>query len=1371
MMVSNCIAKFSRNLALGAALVAGFTLSATKEAGAQARTDAGSVLDLQAPFTTKFETGPGQFVTFMLTPDAGPTDPMRLHALYYDDDGGYVGFTSSAAASAPTASQTVQLRSRNVATVSLVYLYEGSSIGADDTIDNVLPQSSGFLIKPQPGSSGPFPAGDGLAALDFGDVTYTLDGASGVEIRNIARVAAVAGGAIPIGDYAGPVLQSAQAESLGSGNAADNLKLTFDAELDTIGAGAGGPIITRPQVIITTDPAATNQAISLVAPTIPREPVDATTLVVAGEKSVRFHEPTPSPDSFQGALLTVEVLSLEDCDSADLIRDRAGNCPVAAEVDVEMFGAPAFADRTAAVIATGGTCVDDQTEIEAFHSDDGQPCANGGTLVLTATLSEALGTGVAGINHIDDIALTLSGGGEDLEELLNVGPIVDPGEETSLFVPAGEFSNAAGLASEERCAAAASCSFTITFTGDENGNSDDTIRVNPENGYVEVALDGGEFESIWLALDISDADRTGGGVPTTEEDVALETKTSAAATFTSLRLTTPTFLTSDQAGGVPDGLLDGVDIRVGHAIQNALGDNHGVVLVDLDPPAEATDNKIDSTTSIVSAEEGVVRVTASTQASVDAISADPRPDGDLSDLATDRTSDSDPDIPYSLLIDDSTIMYANVYNPDTGERDTIPDQVAGATIGDGAAPIIQTAEFRPGASENTLEIGASENIKRAPATGFETAGFRIGTDEASSLQIDILNLDAGMDAAEIGGVDGSAFTISNVTALDIEQNLRLFLDASLPSNIVGNVDGENLIGAPGGTEITEGATTLDDPEIRQVFAMRNAEGDFVSVVVVMSHMVNEVADGMPGIWTATVEAGEPDDPTDDISVVFRQVEVTGENNVVTLEFPQPINGKVGITGGTLSFKPVDDDENGVPESGIKRVTSGDESPTYLWDDEAPIGGLPPADGTGAIFAQKVTGQVTGSGSGSAVVHASVVMPMTVPAAGPNSVCSVADTTTQLRLEDESDSILKAVRAGQRNVDMTLIKDDTGLRLVSADLEMGSSLPVRLNVGTGTVSGRGVSNCRLELTQSLEVASDPSIAILNDEGEFELVVGVNENIMHGANGNSADVTGCIFLAWEGMQFDEDGDFVRRGVVNLTSCDPAVGSPEEDGNYLAFSPSISGGQPAAAHIEVNVDQLGSFDIESGDDWQLAALAGAHRAESGNGDALVPHIFVCAGLGDDGAFDGPVSIIDDEGNLDELFSLNANDLRSFVEITETTSFNSVRNRDIGSNFAFAFRQEATEAEPGESGECSYLLNEDADGGFDLGRGWTLAKIGHSCGEEVSAVVLVGNDGVKIAINDEDNSDAVNDALAVDTADASVAFIYSPQGKQDFNACNLSL
>jgi len=248
-----------------------------------------------------------------------------------------------------------------------------------------------------------------------------------------------------------------------------------------------------------------------------------------------------------------------------------------------------------------------------------------------------------------------------------------------------------------------------------------------------------------------------------------------------------------------------------------------------------------------------------------------------------------------------------------------------------------------------------------------------------------------------------------------------------------------------------------------------------------------------------------------------------------------------------------------------------------------------------------------------------------------------------------------------------------------------------------------------------------------------------------------------------------------VVNLTSCDPAVGSPEEDGNYLAFSPSISGGQPAAAHVEINVDQLDSFEIKPGAEWQLAALAGAHRANSGNGNALVPNLFVCTGLDNDGGFGGAVSIVDDEGNLDELFSLNANNFRSFVEITEATSFNSVRNRDISNNFAFAFRQEGQQGETDDdpikwdTGECSYLLNEDADGGFDLGRGWTLAKIGNDCGEEVTAVILVDAGDVKVAIDDgnTDNGPEVNDALA---GDASVAFIYSPQGKQDFDACNLS-
>ena len=978
--------------------------------------------------------------------------------------------------------------------------------------------------------------------------------------------------------------------------------------------------------------------------------------------------------------------------------------------------------------------------------------------------------------------------GEKLEGLLNAGPSAGPDGDLDAEddnVAAGLFLNEAGDTAESRCVNSSSCVFTITFSG---GN--DHIRVNKASGHVEVALDvpdGTEtpipdelFRSIWLALDTADGARETGTVPTTEETISLREKSAAEPVFTSLKLDLA-FRTSDQAGGTPNGWLDGVDIEVGHAITNDLGDNHGVVLVDLDPPADADKDTVASTTSIVSAEDGIVRVTANTQASISAISGDPLPEGDLSDLTTDRTSSSEPAIPYSLRIMKSTIMYAHVYDVSTGGQATIPDQGAGVVIVDGAAPIIQSAEFRPGESKNTLRIGVSENIKMGPEADFETSGFRIGMNEANSLQIDILNLDDGIGAAEIVGVDGgSAFTISNVTALDFEADAapRLFLDASLESNIVGDVDNEELIGASGGTEITEGGTTLDDPEIQQVFAMRNAEGDFVSVVVVMTHMVDEVADGMPGTWTVMVEVGKPG-PDDDISVVFRQVEVAGDNNVVTLRFPKPINGKVGITGGTLDFAMVDADDDGVPESGIKRVPSGTEEPTYLRTVSGKeIEGLPRAGGTDAIFAQKVTGQVMGDGVGSAVVHASVVMPMTVPAAGPNSVCTVrqenTDYTSQLGLASDADrSIMKAIRAGQRDVGLILKREDTDsgpkLSLLTPDFGGGAyRLPVSLSIRTGTVTGRGVSNCRLDLVQSLMVASNPSVATLNGEGKFETVVGVNENITHGANGNSADVTGCIFLTLEGMEFDGDGNFVRRGAVNLTSCDPAVGSPEEDGNYLAFSPSVSGGQPAGAHIEVNLDQLDSFRINPGAEWQLAALAGAHRAKSDNSDALVPQLFVCAGLNDDGAFDGPVSIVDDEGNLDELFSLNANGVRSFIEITETTVFNDVKNRDIGNNFAFAFRQKGQQETEGDStttewdtGECSYLLNEDADGGFDLGRGWTLAKIGNDCGEEVTAVIFVDAGEAKIVINDEDNSDAVNAALAAD-ADASVAFIYSPQGRE---------
>lgn len=138
-MVSNCTAKFSRNLALGAALVAGLALPATKKADAQqadanAHTTAGSEFSLLAPFTTQFETGPGQFVSFIIERDGMFGDNMRLYAFHYDSDGDFAGATDSGGASlAPD--HRVRILSSGATTVSFAYLFDGTVRGTADTLD------------------------------------------------------------------------------------------------------------------------------------------------------------------------------------------------------------------------------------------------------------------------------------------------------------------------------------------------------------------------------------------------------------------------------------------------------------------------------------------------------------------------------------------------------------------------------------------------------------------------------------------------------------------------------------------------------------------------------------------------------------------------------------------------------------------------------------------------------------------------------------------------------------------------------------------------------------------------------------------------------------------------------------------------------------------------------------------------------------------------------------------------------------------------------------------------------------------------------------------------------------------------------------
>jgi hypothetical protein len=1067
-------------------------------------------------------------------------------------------------------------------------------------------------------------------------------------------------------------------------------------------------------------------------------------------------------------------------------------------MNVEEFGPPAFATRTAPVLLTGGSCVDG--EGTALHGSNGVICEHGTTLEIVATLSEALDA--SGVNNVDDIAL--KAGSTSLESLLD-------GVTGGVFNPVV-------------CGGSTNCKFTLNLpalaaNADPASVPKHTVKVDRENGTVWF-----DDKALTLALTAGETKLEIG------EDETLDDDTLAVAVHTSIHPTV-TYFTSDQSGDGPDGVLDGVEIRLrtGIAGDGTVGLESGLVIVSGSAPF----TPIASTVEITDLAKGVIRVTASNESALRLTSADRT---NLSDLATDATSTATattPMIPYNLRIKDAAITYKTVYDETTGELKSLEDVTTNVPIGDGAAPIVIAAEFRQQEPEGYghIFVVASEGVSSKEGVAYDTRGFRIGENEANSLQIALLNLnveDLGPPEIVIPIEGVRLFVLANVAMPNFSDDPSLFL-TDYDANVFGSADVQQVAIPSAGVEIEEGDPIVDAPEVLEVFANRDENGDFTSVTVVFDHVVDEVDDGKFGAWTATV----PRENSESLPVSFKSADISGDNNLVVLEFPIAIKGDTQIIGGTLAFEREVDDEGNVT-SGIKRA--GDKE-AYLEDiSDIPIRGMDGEQGTGAIFAQKVTGQITGAGNiAGSVIHASVVIPTDVPVAGPSSSCTVkqgdATHTGQLSIAKyDSSPILKAIRAGQRQADLVLrgivsdgvvnefviagsgskdrgevnsvgaaagasdntevqhtvsrtLTDEEGNKYTeTVTTKTGASVgaaggavtttdtrktafnvPVKLDVRSGAISGRNVSNCKLAMANPLTVVSNPSIALVNAEGRFETVVGVNENL------NQANVTGCIVLTLERMQFDEDGSFVRRDVDNITSCDPAVGSPEEGGNYLAFSPAIGGGAPTVASLTVDINRIASFDVADAGGWQVYGMPGLHRSVSNNQDAMVPGMFICAGVDEHDAFgeDKVVSILDDSGNLDELFSLSGNDLRSYIELNGTTTFTNLRNSDIGNNFAFAFRQD----EGGDMGECSYLRAANPSVVFDLGRGWTLAQIGDTCPAEVAGVILVGDGDVAADVNTEGDAGAVNAALAAHEGTSTTAFIYSPQGKREFNSCGLSL
>ena len=1436
---------FERTLRISVALTLGAVaaaLTTPRDAGAVSEElwEGNTAVTLQAPFTERFETGLGMKVKFGIDLQveddsdvaSNQIDGVRLYAILFNSVGSYVGYRRSADAIGAEAGdareQTVELPLSGVDQVAFVYLFETDetgAAGADDTLrvndadtgDDIWDANqSGLVIVPldvetnlDPSATSPgkaLVAGVGLKAVQFfTDATYTTDevydadtgtgGAAAGEIAVIAR------SIDPkyrqdLTNYGGLSLESAMTD-----NDATAVKLTFNASLMEITAGAP---IQQSELIVVSSPELEG-ALNTINPARAGD----------GPRIVRVDQ---GGNEFTGTLSVVvipdQVAISQECPN---LMDTAGNCanPTGAEgVEITLFQPPMFANRPADVLLTGGSCVSDSEEIGQLHSETGVMCSGGEeTLELTATLAESLaifnqtGAPVTArvFNVQDNLDNAVNLGIDDNGDIIlkagstNLEDYITPALDTRPVIPDTTPANTAeGVAAGAACvttnltnpvtpATVGELALAISKTCKFNIQSDVDIRarINPENYRFEIAFASGddgptEFMEVTLALSITkEADEyqimTGESQTLQDPD-----PTDDEPVFTSLRVD-PTFETSDLASGKPDGILDGIKIDAKHAIRDEEWSDPGVALVNRDSEAEAPGDEITSIVTAVDSKRGIIRVTAEDQMDVLAVSDEV----DNSDLSTGTTSMSDPELPYSLRIDESPIMYEGVYDPTKGELAMLPDTAPDdADIEDGAGPVILSVLFHENRSENgsgMLEVITSEEMMELD-DDLQTAGFQIGTSAGSAFGVDFLNLNNGFEQAEISfEVDSraNAFFISPVSKPG--EGDKLFLDGRFPTGFVGAIDKEALISPPDGRAIEEGDRFSDDPKILRAFAQMSEDNEFEYVVVVLDSPVEEL-DGGPGGWTATI---------DEVDIVFPRdaIEVTG--NMVTLMFPGGVKPSVGVVGGWISFERVDEDGDGIFESGLKRDVVDEAHLQNTRGKGVEIEGV---NSSNSLFAQKITGTLRGGDLDNAVIHAYVIAEMPVPAGGPNSVCTVrrggSDYTFQLLFEGGERSVKKALRANQRTVELALVGELNETGWVSQNLRLSDTndlgdgigdvfrLTVMLDVRTGAItalrgSGVQVSNCRLEMARSLMTVSDPSMVILTEANEdleymFDMVVGVDENIVQAASGNgNANITGCVFMVAERWRFENE-NYMGRDVTPFTSCDPAVGSPEEGGNYIGFSPPVvTGGAPSAITVDLSLGDIEVFEIEDGGDWQVASMVGAHRADTGNDMVMVPGLFVCA-MNDDGKVE-PVSIISEgptEGtDLDELFTLNANGMRSFVEVGGTTAFNTLRNSDVGENFAFAFRQESN----GEGGMCAYMRKDGATGSFDLGRGWTLAKVGSDCGSEVTGVIVVQNDGAtKVGIGE--NVDSMLE-IAGAGGGGVVAFIYSPDGMENFNSCSLSL
>ena len=408
------------------------------------------------------------------------------------------------------------------------------------------------------------------------------------------------------------------------------------------------------------------------------------------------------------------------------------------------------------------------------------------------------------------------------------------------------------------------------------------------------------------------------------------------------------------------------------------------------------------------------------------------------------------------------------------------------------------------------------------------------------------------------------------------------------------------------------------------------------------------------------------------------------------------------------------------------------------------------------------------------------------------------------------AMLRAIRAGEQRIDVTLLQvfsssGGLSLHLVEKnakdpleDLSGGNEdsirFPVELDLRTGNVSGSGVSGCRVEIATSLINVSDGlamTVLDANDDGEasFSLLLGVTENLTRRAAGGNETFTGCIVAAYQPVMVT--GDNGPNSFIQLTSCDPAVGTPDVGGNFLPFQPDITNpsgiveanlngvGDDALGTLNPNdplqLTQISIGDTNNESEWEIEGANGIVRTTTNSTDFNVDEFFVCINTQDG----SPEIEFDDAGDLfsgfqgnmsdlDELFTLEANEIRHAIQINEAVTVSTLDNDDVQGNFAFAYRQQTQEA-----GHSCSILRTSPPATEDVGDGWSLGELGPECllletGPQVTGLIVAGSGQVPFVATDLDEINAFLASNAnQDAAGNTTAFFFLPDDQDDFTFC----